>query len=440
MGLATQLVSWGPAAAEGAARLVELNLATEKLPPQSALLGLDAHDASLHGTVLLLRAKGGLWAAHAALAAQAPTLVWLAAEAGAAAVVFVWPGGLVQPLLPHPNHDVASPIPSVVLPDTHPAVTALLLAARKAHNANPAEQGSTSGSLAPSPIRTPAPPASPPSPTTHESAAAATDPAPRLRLEPAGATAAAVIARRCGALLRWRAVGGVWPFAAASTSASAPAAASASARALRLTARGLGTVGGVAVRYSGTALGVAGLAARASGAAVTTAAGVATTLVGAAADSMGAFAIIRRKPFFHMACAAGARWWGLVVAAVARGCVQGPLNLSGSGFRRSTHAAFDSGLTVGSHSSRRRPDDRHHGAHSRLGGGGGGKHRRGRHGTSTRHSGRGGFICRLICRIRLRLARHRHRHRRCRRRRPAVHAAAVVRVAPRGSSCRPGGA
>lgn len=89
MGLATQLVSWGPATAQGAARLVELNLATEKLPAQSSLLGLDADDTSLLGAVLLLRAKAGLWTAHAALVAQAPTLVWLAAEAGATAVVFV---------------------------------------------------------------------------------------------------------------------------------------------------------------------------------------------------------------------------------------------------------------------------------------------------------------------------------------------------------------
>jgi hypothetical protein len=340
MGLATQLVSWGPATAEGAARLVELNLATDKMPAQSALLGLDADDVSLRGAVLLLRAKGGLWATHAALVALAPTLVWLAAEAGAAAVVFVWPGGLVQPLLPHPNHDVASPIPSVVLPDTHPTVTALLLAARKAHNANPAQQ---SGTPAPSPVRTPAPPASPPSPTIDVSAAAAAtdNPASRVRLEPAGATAAAVIARRCGALLRWRAVGGVWPFAAACNSAApAAAAASASARALRLTARGLGTVGGVAVRYSGTALGVAGLAARASGAAVTTAAGVATSLVGAAADSMGAPAIIRNKQ--KAFDSHGMRGWCSVVGthACQRLCGESWNQSRSGGFRRLTRAAL----------------------------------------------------------------------------------------------------
>jgi hypothetical protein len=86
VGLATQLVSWGAAAAEGEARLIELNLATERPPAQSAMLGLDADDGSLQGAVLLLRAKGGLWAAHAALVAMAPTLVWLAAEAGAVAV------------------------------------------------------------------------------------------------------------------------------------------------------------------------------------------------------------------------------------------------------------------------------------------------------------------------------------------------------------------
>jgi hypothetical protein len=61
------------------------------------------------------------------------------------------------------------------------------------------------------------------------------------------------------------------------------------AGALRATARGLGTVGGVAVQASGSALGMAGLAARASGAAVATAAYVTTTMMGAAADSMGAW-------------------------------------------------------------------------------------------------------------------------------------------------------
>lgn len=46
----------------------------------------------------------------------------------AQAVVFVWPGRVVQPILPHPNYDVAAPIVSLVLPDTHPALAGVVRA------------------------------------------------------------------------------------------------------------------------------------------------------------------------------------------------------------------------------------------------------------------------------------------------------------------------
>eukprot|EP00976_Prorocentrum_cordatum_P056898 1147947-Prorocentrum_minimum.AAC.1 len=46
---------------------------------------------ALEGCVLLMKAATGTWAAHCAMVAVAPTLVWLAADAGARAVVFVWP-------------------------------------------------------------------------------------------------------------------------------------------------------------------------------------------------------------------------------------------------------------------------------------------------------------------------------------------------------------
>ena len=58
------------------------------------------------------------WKMHSAVVLQSCRLVWLAGCAGAAAVVFVWPGPLVQQIHPNLNFAQQSEIPSFIIPQS----------------------------------------------------------------------------------------------------------------------------------------------------------------------------------------------------------------------------------------------------------------------------------------------------------------------------------
>jgi hypothetical protein len=88
----------------------------------------------LQGAVVFIRARPGDAAAHASLVTHAPRLVHLAAAGGAVAVAFVWPrvraAAAVRPLLPNPNCDAPTGVPSFVVPSDAALEAALDAAAR----------------------------------------------------------------------------------------------------------------------------------------------------------------------------------------------------------------------------------------------------------------------------------------------------------------------
>ncbi|KAK3253525.1 hypothetical protein CYMTET_37226, partial [Cymbomonas tetramitiformis] len=296
-GVRTRLAmsSGSPLAAQGPAYLLEVP-ALEKgkeLSPSELIFGVPAAayglgadlDLPLKGRVLLVRARlcPDWWTTQCAIASQAATLVWYAAQAGAVGVVFLWPGPWVRPLWPHPNLDVASTIPSYIIPATHPSLGRLL-------DTVPVYTHAVAKDKAP---QTPDPPLplDPP-------------PLPCISLVPAPESSAHILSHRCGELLEWIARGGHGRNPLVEHKPESPAAVrrmSKSRALLRSLSQGVasaggsirplagaaGRVGGMAVGAAETALCAASVAAGAAGTMYSTTTGAAGTVVGAAANSVG---------------------------------------------------------------------------------------------------------------------------------------------------------
>lgn len=70
------------------------------------------------GGSILMIPPASEWKDHCSIVLQACRLVWLASVAGASAVIFVWPGPLIQQIHTNLNFAQYSPIPSFVVPSS----------------------------------------------------------------------------------------------------------------------------------------------------------------------------------------------------------------------------------------------------------------------------------------------------------------------------------